>query len=251
MLRYSLAFITVVTALAAASPAEAKNWRYKSRHPHHHGGFCHNDRPHFHEYAPADARLYRVVGGEYYFVGDPVAFGYDGPRYTYYGAHPVTEANVHFGEPVHCYLEGPHYHWYAPPPQASFALRAGAFWFMGTFDNSFYARRPNYVVINDAYRPIRYGRPTVVVADAPSGWRGGWQGGPPRHHTQVVVAPPAPAPVVVRERVHVENRHPGKGHGHAHGNKHGWKDHDRGHGNGHRGRGHDKGHHKGKWKDRD
>lgn len=254
-MRHTIAFATILMALAAAAPAEAKqHWRYKSRHPHHHGGFCGNDRPHVHDYAPADARVYRVVDGEYYFVGDPVAFGYEGPRYAYYGAHPVAEMSVHFGEPVHCYLEGPHYHWYQPPPQTQFALRGGAFWFMGTFDPAFHTHHRRYAVVNEVHRPIRYGRPTVAVVDAPSGWRGG-----PRGLGHVVVAPPArgPAPVVVRERVQVVHVPPG--HHKHHGDKH--------HGDRHRGRGHDRdddrdrhdrgkhkggkhdGHGKGKWRD--
>jgi hypothetical protein len=171
----------------------------------------------------------------------------------------VVEADVRFAEPVYCYLEGPHYHWYAPPPQASFEMRGGAFWYLGVFAPVYYEHRPRYVVINDVYRPIQYGRPTVVVADAPSGWRGG----PPgrgRVVARPVAAPqaqvrfggigiqmgaPPPAPTLVRERVYV-----GEPPGHA---KRRWQhddDNDDNDDDDHgKSKGKDKGHHKGKWKD--
>src|SRR4029079_4678521 len=77
--------------------AQAKAVEYMSRHPlprkvgH---GFCYIDVPHFHDFGPSDPRLYRQIDGQYYFVGDPSPFEYEGPRYAYYGAHPVVEAQV-------------------------------------------------------------------------------------------------------------------------------------------------------------
>ena len=50
---------------------------------------------------PSDPRLYREVNGEYYFVGDPAPFDYDGPRYSYYGPHPIADADVNFGSPTY------------------------------------------------------------------------------------------------------------------------------------------------------
>ena len=64
-----------------ASVAHAEVVQYMSRHPipkrigH---GFCDIDVPHFHDYPPSDPRLYRQVDGQFYFVGDPTPFGYDG-----------------------------------------------------------------------------------------------------------------------------------------------------------------------------
>src|SRR3954464_10205993 len=103
--------------LGVAGTAEARVVHYMSQHPlprkigH---GFCYIDVPHFHDFPPSDARLYRVVDGQYYFVGDPTPFSYDGPKYAYYGGHPVAEEHVSFGAPVYCHLRGPHYHWYEP-----------------------------------------------------------------------------------------------------------------------------------------
>jgi hypothetical protein len=184
-MRKIIVFSLALAVLAMAAPAEAKHWRYLSVHPFH-GGFCTIRGPHTHKYGPTDVRLYRVVRGDYYFVGDPVPFGYAGPTYAYYGAHPVVEMGVDFGEPAYCYLEGPHYHYYAPPPQSHFEIRAGVNWYVGSFEPVYYERRPTYVVVNEYYRPVRYERPRVVVTDAPPAWRaappppnGGWRGSPP------------------------------------------------------------------------
>jgi hypothetical protein len=97
------------------------------------GGFCYIEVPHVHNYPPADPRMFRESNGQYYFVGDPAPFDYDGPRYSYYGAHPVAEAEVRLGHPIYCYIKGPHYHWYQPPPQAQFELSGGAYWYVGNF----------------------------------------------------------------------------------------------------------------------
>jgi hypothetical protein len=82
-MRHTFAVLLVVLfALGAPAPAEAKHFRYRSPHPFR-GGFCSHHGPHEHDYGPTDARVYRVVDGDYYFVGDPVAFGYEGPKYAY------------------------------------------------------------------------------------------------------------------------------------------------------------------------
>jgi len=139
-------------------------------------------------------------------VGDPSPFDYQGPRYAYYGAHPVAEANIQFGQPVYCYLKGPHYHWYQPPPQASFELKGGAYWFTGNYEPVYYEQRPRYAVVNEAYAPIVYTRPVVDVTVAPPvfradivaggpGWRGAAVVGTPVVSAGVYVAPPPP-PVV-------------------------------------------------------
>jgi hypothetical protein len=196
-------------------------------------GFCYIDVPHVHDYAPSDPRLYRQVDGQFYFVGDPAPFDYEGPRHSYYGAHPVVDASVSFGAPTYCYLRGPHYHWYAPPAQAQFELRGGAYWYVGTYEPVYYSERPRYVVVNDVYAPIVYTRPVVDVRVAPPafhgeivaggpGWRAGAVVGAPVVSAGVVVAAPpppvvhvgvgmnvgGPPPVVYRDR-HDNGRHRG------------------------------------------
>jgi hypothetical protein len=194
-------------ALAYVPVAQARSVQYVSQHPVPHkfgGGFCFINMPHIHNYPPDDPRMYRDVNDQLYFVGDPTPFGYDGPRFTYYGAHPVMEAEVRLGRPVFCYLKGPHAHWYAPPPHARFQLSGGAYWYVGTFPQTYYDNRPRYVAINQAYEPVIYTRPVVDVAVAPPMFRADIALGGPGFAAHAAfgmpVAPapmPAPAPVVV------------------------------------------------------
>ena len=143
-MRRTFVFVAFLFGFAGvAGVAHAEVVQYMSRHPipkrigH---GFCDIDVPHFHDYPPSDPRLYRQVDGQYYFVGDPTPFGYDGPRYSFYGPHPIADASVQLGGPSYCYLQGPHSHWYAPPPQAHFEMKGGAYWYTGAFEPAFYAR---------------------------------------------------------------------------------------------------------------
>ncbi|HVX97706.1 MAG TPA: hypothetical protein VHK47_22525 [Polyangia bacterium] len=214
--------------------AEAAVVRYMSQHPIPRkmgGGFCYIDVPHVHDFGPSDPRMYRQVDGQFYFVGDPTPFDYDGPRHPFYGPHPVVEANVQFGHPEYCYLRGPHYHWYEPPAQAPFENRGGAYWYVGAYEPAYYEQRPRYVVVNDAYAPIVYTRPVVDITVAPPGFHGeivaagpGWRGAavvaaPPPPVVQVGVGinlggPPPPGVVVVDR--------------HDHGRHHGWYKEERG-----------------------
>jgi hypothetical protein len=147
--------------------------------------------------------MYRQVDGQYYFVGDPTPFDYQGPRHGYYGPHPIVEADVHIGEPEYCYLQGPHYHSYEPPPQASFEMRGGVYWFTGTYDPVYYEQRPRYVVVNDAYAPIVYARPVVDITVAPAAFHGEIIAGGPGWHGQAVVAAPPPPVVQVGVGINV------------------------------------------------
>jgi len=201
----------LVGLVAMERAANARAVEYMSQHPlprkvgH---GFCYIDVPHFHDFPPSDPRLYRQVDGQYYFVGDPAPFEYEGPRYAFYGPHPVVEADVQFGQPVYCYLRGPHYHWYQPPPQASFEQKGGAYWYVGTYPQAYYDERPRYGTVNEAYAPIVYTRPVVDVTVAPPafhgeivaagpGFRAGVAVGAPAVAAGVYVAPPPPVQVGV------------------------------------------------------
>jgi hypothetical protein len=165
----------LLAALGATTASAAHVVRYVSKHPLPKKigrGFCYITVPHFHDYEPSDPRLYRQIDGQYYFVGDPAPFDYEGPRYSYYGAHPIADVDVHFGGPTYCYLRGPHYHWYAPPPQMQFELKGGAYWYVGNYDPVYYSERPHFVVINDVYAPVVYARPIVDVHVAPPMFHG-------------------------------------------------------------------------------
>src|SRR5215831_2377595 len=174
-MRRLLSFCIAVGVLVAlAATAQAHLVRYHSGHPippRVGGGFCYIGFPHVHPFAPVDVRVYRVYDDEYYFIGDPTPFGYEGPEYSYYGPHPVFE--VSFGEPVYCYLDGPHFHWYQPTATvtASFEFRGGAFWYIGAYDPIFYRAQPRYMVINEVYRRMVYARPAVDVAVARQAYR--------------------------------------------------------------------------------
>jgi len=247
MHRVTALIVGLFALTAFATAASAHQVEYVSQHPVPHkfgGGFCYINVPHTHNYFPEDARMYREARGQHYFVGDPAPFGYDGPRYSYYGAHPVFEAEMRFGHPVFCYIKGPHFHWYQPPPQAHFELSGGAYWYVGTFPPAYYAERPRYAVINEVYAPMPYTRPMVDVAVAPAvvraeislggpGWRASAVvGGPP---APVVVVPPPGPPVQVGVGINlggppaVIEPHPGPpGHfHHDHGRHEGWQDHPR------------------------
>lgn len=157
------------------------------------GGFCNIEGPHVHIYRPAHAdELYRVIHGSYLFVGDPVPFGYDGPRHAYSGRHPVPVDELVRGEhPEHdgavfCYLDGPHYHIYAPPPGLAFVLRGDAYWYVGDWPRSYQLDGPRYQKINVIYAKLTYARPLVTAA-APAGY----------HVPVIEIATPRPAPVVV------------------------------------------------------
>ena len=142
-----------------------------------------------HLYAPGNATLnYRDHRGYYYFVGDPVAFGWDGVTYTYVGHHPIDVGAV-VGpidgtievDPELCFLDGPHYHTFAPAPAMvdEFEVAGGAYFFVGDPPAAYEAERPELVEVNELYTPIAYDRPVVTVE-------------PPAPIGLVPVEPPAP-----------------------------------------------------------
>ncbi|MEO8705734.1 MAG: hypothetical protein ABI867_37225 [Kofleriaceae bacterium] len=107
-------------------------------------------------------------------MGDPVAFGYDGPKHAYKGHHPI-QVNVvlHEPEPVveFCYLDGPHYHYFAAAEGPDFKLVGGAYFYVGTPPPVYLEARPTYIGINAVYTPFVYARPVVTI-DPPVGWIG-------------------------------------------------------------------------------
>jgi hypothetical protein len=166
-------------ALFAASPTLAgkkfgRQVRFAGIHPipkSEGGGICHIQGPHVHIYA-ANKLEYRVHDDDYVFVGDPVAYGWDGPKYAYKGNHPIQVNAVVGGDPdvVYCYINGPHYH-YFEPEQPDFKLVGGAYFYVGTPPPAYVDARPQYVAINATYEPIVYTRPVIEVAP-PEGWIG-------------------------------------------------------------------------------
>ena len=202
-------FEVAILCLAITLPvrsAEAKAFRYRSHHPLQktRGSFCYLEVPHVHGFGPQDPRLYRMIDGELYFIGDPAPFGYDGDRYSYYGAHPVVDVHVGSPRPVYCYLDGPHYHSYEPPASAEFQVHGGAYFYLGTFQPAFREERPRYVAINEVYRPIVYARPVVDISIVPADVRARVTVlGPPVRARGHVVASPVGANLHVGLGIHL------------------------------------------------
>jgi hypothetical protein len=181
-MRISLSVAAATLALAAmTSAAHAKQVKYKGKHPIPkavEGEFCYIEVPHVHAYEPENGKvLYREHQGYHQFVGDPVAYGYDGPKHSYYGHHPVqVDPSIHVDvdvDPVteYCYLDGPHFHHYTPPADITFELKGGAYWYIGKYPQHYHKHKKVYAPINVVYEPIVYERPVVVV-EAPAGYIG-------------------------------------------------------------------------------
>lgn len=242
--------LAALVALAAPAVAGAKQVRYIGIHPLPRadgGGICYIEGPHVHVYE-ADKIQYRDHRGANYFVGDPVAYGYDGERFAYKGHHPIhVAAVVGDDDPadVYCYLSGPHYHYFAPPEGPEFKLVGGAYFFVGEPPRVYVDARPAMMKINTVYQPLVYERPVVTV-EAPVGWIGaraefvapaagvvvapaaGVVVAPaagvrvdahipmPSLHVDVGIGAPAvivrERPVIIEQRVKVK-----RGHGHGHG----------------------------------
>jgi hypothetical protein len=167
----------LVFACALATPAAAKKYgkqvRYAGIHPvakSEGGGVCHIEAPHVHTY-PANKLEYRVHAENNVFIGDPVAYGWKGPKHAYKGHHPV-QVNVvaGVGDPYthYCYLNGPHYHTFEPEGP-DFQVVGGAYFYVGTPPPVYVEARPAYIGINAVYTPIVYTRPVIEV-EPPSAW---------------------------------------------------------------------------------
>lgn len=166
-----------MAALAASvSAGKTRQVRYVGIHPvakAEGGGMCYIEGPHVHIFA-ADKLQYRDHRGYNHFVGDPVAYGYDGPKYAYKGNHPIhVDVVVGDGQPDEefCYIDGPHYHYFAPPAGPDFKVAGDAYFYVGAPPPAMIEARPQLLAINATYRPIEYARPEITV-DAPVGWIG-------------------------------------------------------------------------------
>lgn len=183
MMRASILAAITFAAIAFLAPhaASAGQTKYSGVHPiaaSPDGGFCYIEFPHVHVYAPEKVDvLYRVNNDHHHFVGDPVAFGYEGPKHAYYGHHPVVidlSVHLHVGEPAtdYCYIDGPHYHGYQPPPDLTFTLKGDAYWYIGKFPPGYHKHKKRLVAINAVYKLIVYTRPVVVFDAPPVGYVG-------------------------------------------------------------------------------
>jgi hypothetical protein len=174
------------------------------------GGFCYIEGPHTHDYVPFDEHLFREYNGYYYFIGDPVDFGWNRAIYWYQANHPIPTA---YGN-GYCYITWPHRHGYEPVGLRGFTQLNGYWIFSGTwptdywyyrnyywgyyqryyrtwyYGNRYYQVRPRPVyVVSRPYRvPAPPGR--VFVSAPPPARRFGVPTAPPVNR----VPPPASAP---------------------------------------------------------
>jgi hypothetical protein len=148
----------------------------------HVGEFCHIDVLHVHRVSPPDMRVYvHQKTGEYLFVGDPVAQGYDGPKFGYFGPHLVHDPVAGDAQRIFCYLAGAHYHAYQPPASPTYTLKDGVYWYLGEAPP--HDRERSWI---NEVNPARagYAAPKVDLSMAPPGYR-----------PFQVVEPPPPPPV--------------------------------------------------------
>ncbi len=244
-LSLSIAAATLAGAAITSASAHAAQVKFGGQHPIPEaveGDFCHIEVPHVHIYEPEHPKvLYRVHADQYHFMGDPVAFGYDGPKNSYYGHHPVhVEPEIYVDvdvEPVteFCYLDGAHFHHYAPPPDITFELKGGAYWYIGKYPKEYQKHKKHYTQINIIYKPIVYVRPVVVVVP-PVGYLGPVIDVDVDVHAPDVVVERPHVGAAVRSGIDVDVHIPvptievgigvgvvggiGVGHGHSHGHKH-------------------------------
>jgi hypothetical protein len=200
-----LAIVLVGAAFALpATASKTKQVRFVGIHPipkSEGGGICYIEGPHVHIYA-ANKLEYRDHRGASYFVGDPVAYGWDGPKYTYKGNHPI-HVNAVVGDPDDdtewCYIEGPHYHYFEPASGPEFKVAGDAYFYVGEPPPVYVDARPAMLKVNAIYTPLVYTRPIVDV-EPPEGWIGVRFAAPA---AAVVVAPPSADAVVVAPAVGV------------------------------------------------
>lgn len=117
--RASLLFFTGLTGLlllAAGARAEVSEpVVYLGPHPPHPavgGRYCEAAGEHAHDYVPVDPVLYVRTRGVWIFLGDPTAFGWEGPTWLWPGPHPVPASVGREG--LHCARAGMHRHHFGP-----------------------------------------------------------------------------------------------------------------------------------------
>jgi hypothetical protein len=157
----TLALALGLLALSAAE-ARADVIEFRGAHPIDPvlaKGMCFIEGPHVHSYQPHKAALYVQAPGGWAFVGDPVEFEPDAPKFGYYGHHPLfwLQGGEHY-----CYITGPHYHWHAPPATLAFKLKGGVHWYVGKHPAWYKARVHKH--LDQHYAAIHVVHPVVTVA---------------------------------------------------------------------------------------
>jgi hypothetical protein len=119
-------------AMAAPTDARAERTRFRSSHPipdGREGSFCYIEVPHQHSYEPSEQQRkeFYELRGALEFIGDPMNYGYEGPVFTYAGAHPMAfEGGSQAGE---CLRGGIHDHVRPPASPDDYVERDGSLHF--------------------------------------------------------------------------------------------------------------------------
>lgn len=104
------ALVALAVALALSTTARAEPRPYRGPHPMDLDGHWHEeDEVHVHDDLPVGLEPFAEVDGVLVFLGDPDAYGWDGPTWTYDGMHPLP---ARIGD--YCGIAGAHRHPFAP-----------------------------------------------------------------------------------------------------------------------------------------
>jgi hypothetical protein len=177
---------------ASADDGSGAYWYYGA-HPDGEGGWDATEGAHQHDYPPFDPYLFTEENGYYYFIGDPVDFGYRGQDvYGFYGPHPIALA---YGG-GYCYYGGAHRHRFAPWG-SRFANANGWYMYQGPVSPFFYQNRDRYTqYFRDVYpHHFRASGGPIVRVHAP-GQRRPYQ--PPIQRMKII--PRGPTTVVPSHR---------------------------------------------------
>jgi hypothetical protein len=161
-------FVALVLTLSVPALAHAEEWIFFDPHPVHPaagGGFCEGAGAHVHDYAPIDPSEFVRRDGLWFFVGDPVTWGYRGTVYRFDGGHEV-EGSSGFAA---CSRAGVHHHLYAPvvivgPDRAVYVTPVVApFWWDDRPRLRVQTRRPHAFPVD-----VRVVRPTPPAIGPPA-----------------------------------------------------------------------------------
>ncbi len=115
-MRGTFAAVILLSALSARADEPVV---YSGPHPPHpavRGRFCGISGEHAHDYAPGAAGEYLRTRGVWVFLGDPTAYGWEGPSWMWPGPHPLP---VSLGfEGMSCARRGMHRHHFGPEAPA-------------------------------------------------------------------------------------------------------------------------------------
>jgi hypothetical protein len=132
--------LPLITALiiAVAPTALADPRAYRGPHPIDlDGNWDFAEELHVHDDLPVGTEPFAEVDGALVFLGDPIAYGWEGAVYTFRGAHPIP-ASMGRG---YCAMTGEHQHTFAPEG-AHRRESAGAYVYTGAMRGGYAMVRP-------------------------------------------------------------------------------------------------------------